>query len=82
MTENTNGQLRAFVERLERMSEEKDAISADIREILAECKGAGFDTKIVKLILKIRKQDTNERAEQQAMLDLYMANLGMIEAAE
>lgn len=77
MAENTNGELRAFVERLERMSEEKDAISADIREILAECKGAGFDTKIVKLILKIRKQDANERAEQDALLETYMSALGM-----
>lgn len=70
-------QLRAFVERIERMEEEKKAISEDIREIYAEAKGNGFDTKVLRMIIKIRKQDAAERAEQEALLDLYLTALGM-----
>ncbi len=73
-------QLRAFVERIERMEAEKAAIAADIKEIYAEAKGNGFDTKILRKIVTIRKQDANERMEQEALLDLYMGALGMIEA--
>lgn len=73
-------QLRAFIERIERMEEEKDAISTDIREIYAEAKGNGFDTAILRKIVKIRAMDANERAEQEAVLELYMAALGMVEA--
>jgi uncharacterized protein (UPF0335 family) len=70
-------QLRAFVERIERMEEEKKAISDDIKEIYAEAKGNGFDTKVLRQIIRIRKQDRSERMEQEALLDLYMAALGM-----
>lgn len=70
-------QLRAFVERIERMEEEKKAISDDIREIYSEAKGNGFDTKVLRMIIKIRKRDASERMEQEALLDLYMAALGM-----
>lgn len=70
-------QLRAFVERIERMEEEKKAISEDIREIYAEAKGNGFDTKVLRMIIKIRKRDAAERAEQEALLDLYLTALGM-----
>ena len=70
-------QLRAFIERIERMEEEKKAISDDIKEIYAEAKGNGFDTKVLRQIIRIRKQDANERAEQEALLELYMAALGM-----
>jgi uncharacterized protein (UPF0335 family) len=73
-------QLRAFVERIERMEEEKASIAADIKEIYAEAKGNGFDTKILRKLLAIRKQDANERAEQEAILELYMAALGMVAA--
>lgn len=72
-------QLRAFIERIERMEEEKAAIAADIKEIYAEAKGNGFDTKILRKIVTIRKQDVNERLEQEAILELYMSALGMIE---
>ena len=75
-----NGQLRAFIERIERMEEEKAAISADIKEIYAEAKGGGFETKIMRRIVNIRKQDANERMEQEAILELYMGALGMISA--
>ena len=71
-------QIRAFIERIERMEEEKAAISADIKEIYAEAKGNGFDTKILRKVVTIRKQDANERMEQEALLDLYMGALGMI----
>ncbi|HEY4201718.1 MAG TPA: DUF2312 domain-containing protein [Devosiaceae bacterium] len=74
-------QLRAFVERIERMEEEKAAIAADIREIYAEAKGNGFDTKVLRQVVKIRKQDHNERLEQEAILDLYLSALGMQAAA-
>lgn len=81
---NTEGvaqdQLRAFLERIERMEEEKAAIGADIKEIYAEAKGNGFNTKILRRIVNIRKQDANERMEQEALLELYMSALGMVEA--
>lgn len=73
-------QLRAFIERIERLEEEKSAITNDIKEIYAEAKGNGFDTKILKAIVKIRKQDANERMEQEALLELYMSALGMVTA--
>lgn len=70
-------QLRAFVERIERMEEEKKAISEDIKEIYAEAKGNGFDVKVLRQVVRIRKQNHEERMEQEALLDLYMAALGM-----
>lgn len=73
-------QLRAFVERIERMEEEKAAIAADIKEIYAEAKGNGFDTKILRKLVMIRRQDANERLEQEALLELYMSALGMVAA--
>lgn len=75
MTENN--QLKAFIERLERMESEKEAIASDIKEIYAEAKGTGFDTKIMREIIRIRKQDVNERQEHEAILELYMSSLGM-----
>ena len=71
-------QLQAFVDRIERMEEEKSAIAADIKEIYAEAKGNGFDTKIIKTIVKIRKVPAAERAEQEALLETYMNALGMV----
>lgn len=73
-------QLRAFIERIERMAEEKAAIAEDIKEIYAEAKGNGFNTKILRMIVSIRKQDANERMEQEALLELYMSALGMVSA--
>lgn len=75
-------QLRAFIERIERMEEEKAAIAADIKEIYSEAKGNGFDTKILRKLVIIRRQDANERMEQNAILELYMTALGMIEGSE
>ena len=72
--------LRSFIERIERMEEEKKAIADDIKEIYAEAKGNGFDTKVLRQIIRIRKQDASERMEQEALLELYMAALGMAAA--
>ena len=73
-------QIRAFIERIERMEEEKKAIADDIRDIYAEAKGNGFDVKVLRQIVRIRKQDHAERMEQEALLELYMAALGMAAA--
>lgn len=73
-------QLRAFIERIERMEEEKAAIAADIKEIYAEAKGNGFDTRVIREIVRIRKQDASELQEHNAILDLYMSALGMVPA--
>jgi uncharacterized protein (UPF0335 family) len=70
-------ELRQFVERVERLEEEKKAISDDIRDVFAEMKGRGFDTKVVRQIIRIRKQDHAERKEMEAILDLYMTALNM-----
>jgi uncharacterized protein (UPF0335 family) len=72
------GQLRAFIERIERLEEEKQTISDDIKDVYAEMKGTGFDTKAVRTIVRLRKKDANERQEEEAMLDLYKAALGMV----
>jgi uncharacterized protein (UPF0335 family) len=70
-------ELTQFVERVERLEEEKKALSDDIRDVFAEMKGRGFDVKVVRQILKIRKQDHAERMEQEAILELYMSALNM-----
>lgn len=75
MTES-NGQLRAFFQRIERMEEEKAAISADISEIFKEAKASGYDTKIMKRAIRLRKMPANERMEQEALLELYLAEAG------
>ena len=72
------GQLRSFIERIERLEEEKKGLSDDIRDVFAEAKGNGFDTKIMRQVIRLRKKDTNERQEEEAILDLYMHALGMI----
>ena len=74
-------QLRSYIERIERLKEEKAALAADVREVFAEAKGNGFDVKIMRQVLKLRKMDSNDRAEQEALLDLYMSALGMAPAA-
>lgn len=70
-------ELKQFVERIERLEEEKKAIADDIKDVFGEMKGRGFDTKVVRQVLKIRKQDHAERQEMEAILDLYMSALGM-----
>lgn len=69
--------LKTFIERIERLDEEKQAIADDTKEIFSEAKGEGFDVKVIRMIIRIRKQDANERAEHEAILDLYLHALGM-----
>ena len=71
------GQLRAFIERIERLEEEKKTIADDIKEVFAEAKGTGFDTKAIRTIIRLRKKDQAERQEEEAIIDLYKAALGM-----
>lgn len=71
-------QLKAIIERIERLEEEKKTISDDIRDVYAEGKGNGFDVKALRTIVKMRKQDPNERAEAETILETYMQALGMI----
>jgi uncharacterized protein (UPF0335 family) len=74
------GQLRSLIERIERLEEEKKGIADDIRDVYAEAKGQGFDTKIMRQVIRLRKKDTAERQEEEAILDLYLHALGMIRA--
>lgn len=80
MTElsNSHGHLRSIIERVERLEEEKATIAADIKEVMSEAKANGFDTRIIRLIIRIRKKDPAERAEEEALLATYMAALGML----
>jgi uncharacterized protein (UPF0335 family) len=77
ITKATAGQLKAFIERIERLEEEKKNIADDIKDVYAEAKGNGFDTKVIRKIVSIRKQDVNERKEQEEVLTLYLQALGM-----
>ena len=74
----TGDRLRYFVERIERLEEEKQALADDIKEVYAEAKGTGFDVKIIRKIIRMRKQDLDQRKEEEALLETYLAALGMI----
>lgn len=71
------GQLRSFIERIERLEEEKKTLSDDIKDVYAELKGNGFDAKAVRTIIRLRKKEDHERQEEEAMLQLYKDALGM-----
>jgi uncharacterized protein (UPF0335 family) len=71
-------QLKAFVERIEKLEEEKKAIADDIKDVFAEAKGNGYDTKALRAVIRLRKQDKDERAEHEAILETYKAALGMM----
>ncbi|OHV84629.1 DUF2312 domain-containing protein [Rhizobium sp. LCM 4573] len=73
-------QLRAFVERIERLEEEKKTIADDIKDVYGEAKSMGFDTKILKKVIALRKKDEQERMEEDLILDTYLQALGMIES--
>ena len=84
MTEETNvtsdaGKLNTFIDRIERLEEEKKELSADIREVFAEAKGAGFDVKVMRQVLRLRKMDPADRAETEFLRDEYKKLLGMTE---
>ncbi len=69
--------LRSFIDRIERLEEEKAALAADIREVFGEAKASGFDTKVMRQVLKLRKLDQQDRQEQEHLLDLYLRALEM-----
>ncbi len=69
--------LKSFIERVERLEQEKAALTADIREVYAEAKATGFDTKIMRQVVKLRKMDSNDRQEQEELLDLYKRAVGL-----
>lgn len=74
----TNNQIKALVERIEKLEDEKSMIAEDIKEVYAEAKGNGFDPKIIKKIIAIRKQDAEKLKEEQALIETYMDALGML----
>jgi uncharacterized protein (UPF0335 family) len=74
-------QLRSLIERIERLEDEKRALGEDIKEVFAEAKGSGFDPKIMRQIIKIRKMDKDEHDEQESLLDVYLRALGMLPEA-
>jgi uncharacterized protein (UPF0335 family) len=73
---NTNERLKQFIQRIERLEEEKKALSADIKEVYSEAKSAGYDPKIMRQVVKIRKMDKADRQEQESLLDVYLAAVG------
>ncbi|MCR9220369.1 MAG: DUF2312 domain-containing protein [Alphaproteobacteria bacterium] len=78
VSETPTGQrLRSFIERVERLEEEKKAIADDVKEVFAEAKSQGFDVKTMRKIISLRKKDPDDRAEEDALLETYMSALGM-----
>ena len=77
-SDSSAARLKSFIERIERLEEEKKTISDDIRDVYAEAKGNGYDVKALRTIVRLRKQDANERAEQETILETYMQALGML----
>lgn len=76
--DNAAGQLRAIVERIEKLEEDKKAIADDIKDVYAEAKGSGYNTKALREIVRIRKQDVEQRQEHESILEVYMQALGML----
>ena len=74
----SHGRLRSFIERIERLEEDKAAIMADIKEVFAEAKGEGYDVKTLRKVVRIRKQDKAKRQEEEAILDLYLSAMGEV----
>jgi uncharacterized protein (UPF0335 family) len=76
LTSTAQGKLKSLIERIERLEEDKAAIGADLKEVFAEAKGEGFDTKIMRKVVRLRKQDKAKRQEEEALLDLYLSAIG------
>lgn len=76
--DNVKAQLKSLIERIERLEQEKKQMSEDVKDIFAEAKGAGFDVKALRSIIKLRKQDPDERNEAETVLETYMQALGML----
>jgi uncharacterized protein (UPF0335 family) len=73
---SAQGQLKSVIERIERLEEDKKSVMEDLKSVYAEAKGNGFDTKIIRKIIRLRKQDTAQRQEEDALLDLYLSAIG------
>lgn len=78
LTANAQGRLRSIVERVERLEDDKAAVSADIKEVMSEAKGEGYDVKIIRQVVRIRRMDKAKRQEAEAILDLYLSALGEV----
>jgi len=76
--DSSAARLKSFIERIERLEEEKAGIAADIKDVYAEAKGTGFDVKVMRQIVRLRKMESADRKEQEELLDLYKAALGML----
>ncbi len=76
LTAAAQGRLKSFIERVERLNEDKAAVAEDLKELFAEAKGEGFDTKIMRKVVRLRSQDKAKRDEEDALTDLYMAAIG------
>lgn len=76
LTPTAQGRLKSFIDRLERLEEDRKAVLSDVKEVFAELKGEGFDPKIVRAVLKLRGEDKVKRQEREALVDLYMSALG------
>ena len=74
--------LKSFIERIERLEEERKTLGADIKEVYAEAKGTGFDTKIMRQLIRLRKMDKDDLDEQETLLDVYKRALGMLPAID
>ncbi len=73
---SAQGQLKSVIERIERLEEDKKSVMEDLKNVYAEAKGNGFDTKVIRKIIRLRKQDTAQRQEEEALLDLYLSAIG------
>ena len=73
---SAQGKLKSLIERIERLEEDKAAVAGDLKEVYAEAKGEGFDTKIVRKVVRMRKQDAAKRQEEEALIDLYITAIG------
>jgi uncharacterized protein (UPF0335 family) len=78
LTGHAQGQLKSIIERIERLEEDKAGVQADLKEVYAEAKGNGFDTKIIRKVVRLRKQDRAQRQEEDALLDLYLSAIGEV----
>ena len=76
LTATAQGKLKSLIERIERLEEDKATVMADLKEVYAETKGEGFDTKIVRKVVRLRKQDKAKRQEEEALVDLYLSAIG------
>jgi uncharacterized protein (UPF0335 family) len=76
LTAAAQGRLKSFIERIERLEEDKAAIANDMKEVFAEAKGEGFDVKILRKVIRLRKQDKVKRQEEEALIDLYLSAIG------